>query len=206
MPGEIIELFSTPIVSYRVEGTEDLNRHLGRTLLAERERDAGLSHSNVGGWHSQIDLPERPEPVFQALTALIDETFQSALGRVASTFNRGAIQAHWSWQGWAMVMERGDYSMVHDHADSDWSCVYYADAGEPADDAHPHSGVLAFVDPRPAVSVNTPLKLFPSTWTLDPEPGMVVFFPPWLKHYVHPYQGSRPRISISYNMKFESGA
>jgi len=35
---------------------------------------------------------------------------------------------------------------------------------------------------------------------IDPVPGLMVFFPSWLKHIVHPYRGTGERISISYNV------
>ena len=35
---------------------------------------------------------------------------------------------------------------------------------------------------------------------IDPIPGLMVFFPSWLKHQVHPFRGSGERISISYNI------
>ena len=32
---------------------------------------------------------------------------------------------------------------------------------------------------------------------------MIVMFPSWLLHHVHPYQGERPRISIAFNAAFK---
>jgi hypothetical protein len=35
---------------------------------------------------------------------------------------------------------------------------------------------------------------------VDPLPGLMVMFPGWLKHMVHPFFGSGERISISFNL------
>ena len=33
--------------------------------------------------------------------------------------------------------------------------------------------------------------------------ALFLVFPGWLKHFVHPYRGSRPRVSIAFNVKIE---
>ena len=32
-----------------------------------------------------------------------------------------------------------------------------------------------------------------------PEAGLLVIFPSWLYHWVHPYGGQTPRIAVSFN-------
>ncbi|EEA04372.1 hypothetical protein BH160DRAFT_0274 [Burkholderia sp. H160] len=39
-----------------------------------------------------------------------------------------------------------------------------------------------------------------STFMIRPRSGMLVVFPGWLQHYVHPYRGTRPRIIIASNV------
>ena len=39
-----------------------------------------------------------------------------------------------------------------------------------------------------------------ATFTIRPRTGMLVVFPGWLQHYVHPYRGTRPRIAIACNV------
>ena len=33
-----------------------------------------------------------------------------------------------------------------------------------------------------------------------PESGLLVIFPSWLYHWVHPYAGESPRIAVSFNV------
>jgi len=46
-------------------------------------------------------------------------------------------------------------------------------------------------------------EINPSTFTIRPRTGMLVIFPGWLQHYVHPYRGGRPRVSLSFNVRLE---
>jgi hypothetical protein len=97
-----------------------------------------------------------------------------------------------------MVMRQGDYTVLHDHGEAHWSATYYVDAGD-ADQRSPESGALALVDPRRG-GRSIPGIESGSTFMIRPRSGMLVVFPGWLQHYVHPYRGARPRIAIASNV------
>jgi hypothetical protein len=42
--------------------------------------------------------------------------------------------------------------------------------------------------------------IFEGRYLVEPMPGLMVMFPSWLKHMVHPFQGLGERISISFNV------
>ena len=108
---------------------------------------------------------------------------------------------------WAMVMRNGDYTIPHDHSEVHWATVYYADAGDADEAAHPASGLLALVDPRHGGRPMPGLEsLLGTTFTVLPRTARLVVFPGWLLHYVHAYRGQRPRVSISCNVIFEPAA
>ena len=70
----------------------------------------------------------------------------------------------------------------------------------------PLSGTIEFIDPRVGIgAIKVPGNPFDESLRLEAEPGMMLMFPSWLKHYVHPYQGPGVRISISFNSWFEPG-
>lgn len=201
---ERLDLFATPVMVYGKPECDAMNDAIARHVLEEAGTDEGLVRSNIGGWHSNSDLQERSEPYFVELDTFINDCFRDSYARIAAEFNDSAVSARWRCQGWAMLMGAGDYSMLHDHADADWSCVYYVDAGDAPTRERPMSGVLAFDDPRLGVNRNYPAQVFPPTFTLEAQTGMLVMFPSWLKHYVNPYFGSRPRVSVSYNIQFQA--
>jgi len=107
-------------------------------------------------------------------------------------------------EGWGLVVRAGGYSRLHVHPGWSLSGVYYVDAGDVLDD-RPDSGLLEFVDPRPAAETDRIAWLTGAgREVILPRPGLLVIFPSWLAHYVNPYQGIRPRVSIAFNARIKS--
>ena len=197
-------LFSTPILVFPLADTAAVNRELAARLTAESETVPGILRSNVGGWHSEPDLVRRSDATLHALMDQVVETVNVAFHEVARERGLDSLPSYrLAVQAWAMVMRDGDYTILHDHCDAHWSTVYYVDAGDTDIDTHPDSGLLAFVDPRRGARGIPVADLFPSTFTVRPQTGTLVVFPGWLQHYVHSYRGTRPRVSISCNVRMD---
>jgi uncharacterized protein (TIGR02466 family) len=203
-------LFPTPVFVFELAELDVCNRELSAALLAERRTSAGVQRSNFGGWHSVPDLSQRRDPAFRALM----QSTVGCVGGVVAELARGAggeppplplPRFRYGVHGWAMILDHGDYIVLHEHGEAHWSTVYYVDAGddEPAAGAASASGLLAFVDPRRGGRSVPGVELFPTTFTVRPRTGTLVVFPGWLQHYVHPYRGTRPRISVSCNLVME---
>ena len=104
---------------------------------------------------------------------------------------------------WANVLRRGGYHQVHDHCTCAFAGVYYIEVGD-SDPDRVLSGEIEFVDPRAGVgAIQIPGTPFERRMLLKPEPGLMVVFPAWLKHYVHPYQGPGQRITIAFNVSYD---
>lgn len=192
-------LFTTPLLTTTVDGTAPLNAALAAILLEEARTTPSRQHSNAGGWHSAQDLTQRAAPPFQALTGLLTHHLRQGLATLAEDRalempEKMGVSA----QAWAMVMRGGDHALAHHHGEAHISMVYYVDAGDPPPQDDPEAGALVFLDPRGAIS-GGPLALYPPVHTLRPETGMVALFPGHLLHFVRPYRGERPRISIAAN-------
>jgi uncharacterized protein (TIGR02466 family) len=100
---------------------------------------------------------------------------------------------------WAAICRAGAYHAPHSHSGRAWSGVYYVDAGTASTD-YRLSGVLEFLDPRAGVEdVSAPGDPYGEPVRVRPEAGLLVVFPSWLYHWVHPYAGQLPRISVSLN-------
>ena len=68
----------------------------------------------------------------------------------------------------------------------------------------PLSGAIELIDPRPAVTVyDIPGIPQFSTWTIRPEAGMMLMFPSWLRHGVLPYEGTKERLTIAFNIRIQ---
>ncbi len=198
-----LPLFSTPLSMYDLPGMDEINRELTACLVAESVSRPSLHKSNVGGWHSQSDLALRPDAYFRTLiqhiVTRVRETADGLARERGQQLPAMRIGAH----AWAMVMRNGDYTIPHDHGETHWSTVYYADAGDADQTAHPDSGLLALIDPRHGGRPIPGLDLVGTTFTARPETGRLMVFPGWLLHYVNVYRGQRPRVAISCNVTFE---
>lgn len=103
---------------------------------------------------------------------------------------------------WASVYRSGDYCMPHSHLRSNVSIVYMLDTGDvDADDKV--AAKLCFADPRiPACCPHEPGRV---TQTVMPDmtQGTMLIFASDYLHHVNPYFGSRPRITMSWNITLE---
>ena len=56
-PGpQAASLFDTPVIVDRMPDAAALNAELKRLILARKAEDEGISISNVGGWHSDVEM------------------------------------------------------------------------------------------------------------------------------------------------------
>ena len=200
---QVKDLFETPLITGRLPDAEALNAELKSTILRRRAADPGVRRSNWFGWQSQTDMVEWGGAAAEALTDYFLEPLQS--------FHRarpGPMPAFlWSVEMWANVSVKGSANEAHTHPRAMWSAVYYVDAGDSGPEAQV-GGELVLYDPRLPASRMLPFDLryrrpdgqvYHSLSAVQPIPGNLVMFPPWLLHSVHPYHGEAERISIAMN-------
>jgi uncharacterized protein (TIGR02466 family) len=200
---EVTPAFPTLIGRLQVPDAEVMNRNLQALILEDEAKCLSLGRSNVGGWHSPTDFLSRPEPMVAALTTWVTWAVREMIDATAgpSSF-KGVLSA----SAWATICRMGAYHAPHSHPDSAWSGVYYVDAGTP-DAARPLSGVLEFLDPRAGVeAVTAPGDPYGEPFRVRPAAGLIVIFPSWLYHWVHPYTGQTPRIAVSFNVALGAAA
>jgi uncharacterized protein (TIGR02466 family) len=193
---EVTSVFSTQIGRLRVPDADAMNQELQALILSEEAKYGSVGRSNVGGWHSHTDFLSRPEAAVAAPTVWITWAVRQM---VDATAGPGVFKGTLSVPAWATICRGGAYHAPHSQPDHAWSGVYYVDAGTPAP-GHTLSGVLEFLDPRGGVeAVTAPGDPYGAPVRVRPEAGLLVIFPSWLYHWVHPYMGDRPRIAVSFN-------
>lgn len=198
-------LFPTPIGEFRVPDTEETNRALKELILAKEQSEPGEVFANAGGWHSTMDLLDWKHPAINVVRGWFSEAvnvmMSSTLQMMKQTgMKPGNTRCLLKATAWANVIRFGNYHRFHNHPNSVWSGVYYVDAGLDAPN-HPFSGLLELPDPRPfANMVTTPGEPFAQKALIKPEAGMIVMFPSWYYHFVHPYYAEGTRISIAFNV------
>lgn len=191
---DVMQAFPTLIGRFRVPDADAMNRELQSLILSEETQYSSLGRSNIGGWHSRTDFLHHTGPAVAALTTWITGTVNQM---VAATAGHGSFKGTISLSAWATICRAGSYHAPHSHPDSAWSGVYYVDAGTVDRSL---SGVLEFLDPRAGVeAVTAPGDPYGEPVRVRPESGLIVIFPSWLYHWVHPYAGHMPRIAVSFN-------
>lgn len=100
---------------------------------------------------------------------------------------------------WATIYRNGDGCVPHSHLRTLASLVYFLDLGE-SDPENRLSGQFLFVDPRMKLCCqHEPGRMTtPGAPTLSE--GTMIMFPGDAVHYVAPYTGTRPRITLSWNL------
>lgn len=194
--------FGTPVVAYQWPDSEDLNRDLRALILDAEKRNAGMARSNVKGWHSTIDFFDWDDDCARILKKRA-ETLGIELTRLASAPTGQPRTFQFRTIGWANVLRDGGYNSVHNHPGSVWSGVYYVDRGEP-DATSKENGKLELIDPRSGVNMLYIEKnVLDGRYLIEAVPGLMLVFPSWLKHMVHPYFGKGQRISVAFNVSVD---
>jgi uncharacterized protein (TIGR02466 family) len=121
--------------------------------------------------------------------------------------HRGKAQAHERKKyrlghAWANANRQGNFNVMHTHPGSTWSGTYYVDTGveEPTT---AKVAPLYLLDPCMARATTFLPTLLLSSFTVRPEPGLMVMFPSYLAHMVFPQEANGARISIAFNLRRE---
>lgn len=193
--------FPTLIGRFQMSGTESTNAALLAILLEREASTPSVDYANLGGWHSSGDLLEWGTPeveslrnwISEALNRMVQATSQlpEVAGRAAPP--RGSFRV----SAWGNISRRGNYHRMHNHPNSAWSGCYYVTG---ISSNSPMGGVLELYDPRPFTEmVEVPGSPYGQRVLVRPVPGLLVLFPSWLYHFVHPCDSDKERVSIAFN-------
>jgi uncharacterized protein (TIGR02466 family) len=201
---ELSSAFGTPISLRTVPSAAAINPGLERAILARAKAGEQNRISNVGGWQSLPDVLDWPEPEIKVLAQEVDRAIQQISAMPALLARQPEPpRVRYKSYGWANLNRPGDYNMLHLHSGNHWSVVYYVATGTLNPDA-PMNGRIELRDPRPAAAyARMPGFNSGQPMLIKPQPGMMLVFPAWIEHGVHPFYGQGHRISIAINVAIE---
>ncbi len=104
---------------------------------------------------------------------------------------------------WGNVYHNGDYCMPHSHLRATASVVYFLSLGD-EDPNHPMSGRFCIGDPRSKACCQLESDRMTHSLIPDVRAGSMIIFPSQLVHFVNPYTGKAPRITLSWNINLEA--
>ena len=196
---DITLTFGVPIMVQKVADPEPTTQGLRQAILAREQSGAGARKSNADGWHSEETLLTWPGPEIATLKRWIDVAVRRMCG-LPSRSQPDAGRLDYRATAWANVNRHGQYNTTHVHPGSHWAVVYYVAVGE-EEPGHQFNGLLELRDPRPgAAHGRLPGFMFGRALTIRPSVGLLVAFPAWIEHGVHPFYGTGERISIAVNI------
>jgi len=190
-------MFPTRVITYTWDDVETLNKELKEMLFERAEKIPGITYSNVGGYHSSIDLLSWNYPCIAPFINMV-QSMSQIMARNDGLSDGNKIDL--SLTAWGNIIQNGNYHMVHRHPNNFWSGVYYIDGGDP-DKTVELNGQFEFVDPRTGAHMLTHKSLGYPRYQIKPKPGLMIMFPAWLDHFVHPYIGKSKRVTIAFNVR-----
>ncbi|MGH8581249.1 MAG: putative 2OG-Fe(II) oxygenase [Gammaproteobacteria bacterium] len=193
-------LFATPVFVRQVEGAAVLNETLAGTMrnLAGTRRSHDLYRSHQGGFYTPGTLFEQDLPGVREVCELFRSAIRTYIDQVAET-GFGRIQpipdSRVHLHGWGALTRANDYQAPHVHTGSNLSATYYVEVPDKP-------------EPQGCIDLLNPLVLQEMTFIpgantthcrIVPKPGMLLVFPAYLRHTVHPFFGAGERIAIVCN-------
>ena len=189
-------LWPTVVLERVVPGHDDANRALSR-LIQELER----KHDNLTTDYRRDNFLLIDDPAVTWLRECINITVRDYFSHVGMGYD-----IRWTLHGWANVNRFGDYHDYHNHPHAYLSGTYYVQMPttyerlNTRDDVRP--GRITLYDPRSSANMIA-IKGDPYVepeHTITPVPGMILLWPAFVNHFVHPNLSKQLRISVSYNV------
>ncbi|MDH5517968.1 MAG: 2OG-Fe(II) oxygenase family protein [Gammaproteobacteria bacterium] len=168
---------------------DEFNPRIASRML-ELENDQKFTHLMPNAGPKIRDIHKWGIPEAELIHERAMELFSQATGNPRPTVD----------VAWGNINRHNQYLNPHSHTNCIGSVVYCVDTGD-QDPDNELSGRFVIVDPR--VEECCPLEPGRVTLELTPDmkPGTMIVFPSDIVHFVHPYTGHKPRMTIAWNLK-----
>ena len=144
-------------------------------------------HAKTNLWESTFHFLEDNNPAIVALKLWMVDTVENFIRQANKQYKFAITEC------WAHVTKENGWHAPHTHPGSTWSGIFYVDEGDTN-----CGGTTCFISPF-NVESKPGLDFYQNECRVIPKPGMLIVFPSSLIHYVQPYIGTKPRITIAFN-------
>ena len=199
-----LQLWPTQFLQRKIPKAEGANQALLQLILQQEKQHLmqGSESKDMTSDYLSVNIFEIDSPAIGWLKTCINKTVGDYLQQQGQDF-----RVEWGLQGWANINRRGDYHNLHNHPHSYLSGTYYvqvppADALDKTSRADLNPGAISFFDPRPqanmlAIRNDAQIDV---EYRILPAAGMLLLWPSFLHHLVHPNLSDQMRVSISFNI------
>lgn len=197
-----LSLWPTLFLQRQMPSAEVANQALYQFLMMQDEARTQMTTD-----YRQQNLFEQTHPAVQWLHQCINKTIADYLSRSGVS-----VSVNWQLQGWANINRKGDYHALHNHPHSYLSGTYYVNMpaqpllDKQRDDLSP--GDISFFDPRPQANM-TAIAGDPQVdpeHRVTPKAGLLLLWPAFVHHAIHPNFAEQARVSISFNVVLQKSA
>jgi len=192
----INNLYPTPIGSFSIENSGDMNKGLTDFIRSLRGEDSP-SRSMIGGYHTNEDLLTRDNLYIKQFHEIISEQIIKYCSTIGITY----IGPNTRLASWGMIYGCGNHAVSHTHAGADISSAYYCKVPT---NLSKGEGEFVHSDPRPAARWDRNFQAT-ATQEIPCQEGTGIIFPGWLEHYVTPHTSNEDRICITTNVFIDHG-
>jgi len=189
-------LWPTIFMQASLPGHDLANREIEKVIASLERDNRALTTDYLA---DNFLLHEHPAVAW--LRDCVQQTVMRYLAHIGITY-----EVEWGVQAWPNVNRFGDYHDPHNHPHAYLSGTYYVavpkdmETLETRNDVRP--GRITFYDPRYGANM-TAIRDDPqieAEHTIEPEPGLILLWPAFINHFVHPNLSKSPRISVSFNV------
>lgn len=188
--------FAIPVFFKQVEDFGTIRQQLLDLIYRKKEESLASSNPNymAGTWQTGYDMHLWQEPVITDLLALIGEfssecinsctNYHTLKGDVLITGCRASVRGYTAW------------SSPHQHIAEHWAGVLYVDVEDCLNDAEQPDlgGRIELLNPNRLAK----LSGFQSSVAHTPKDGLIVLFPGYLEHMIHPNLSHHDRVAINF--------
>ena len=191
----IVDLWPTKLLQRHLNNFEEPNRQLLKLI-----REMDKANKDLTTDYRDNNLLNQDHPGANWLRMEVNESVIEYLKAVNINYS-----VDWQIHAWANINRMGDYHDLHNHPHCYLSGTYYVKMPEKSEggkrrDLRPNS--ITFYDPRQSVNMGS-IRNDPYVepeFTLLPVPGLILLWPSFLNHFVHPNLSNEVRISVSFNI------
>jgi len=193
---EVVEITDSPL-TYTTRFTDIENYHdkLKERIL-ELEKKEEHTHQVIIGGNKVRYVHEWETAEAKLIEMRAKAFFCQAVGK--------AIEDVVATTSWASVSRKNEYLGAHSHTDCIASVVYMLEPGN-AKTENILDGRFAIIDPRAPGCCSVEEGRVTTELSPEMNSGSMIIFPSELVHYVHPYTGDEPRITIAWNFNLKEG-
>jgi len=201
MPKDIfLNAFSSPVFQRQFDDKARLNAELAATIRELEKTNATHDRyrSHQGGFYTPGGLFEEDLPGISEIQNIMENGIRQYIEQVARTgFGRKPPVSTYQIKldAWAALTREKDYQPPHVHAGANISGTYYV----AAPDKPEPQGCIDLMNPL----TSQEMTFIPGGMTTHcrviPHPGLLLFFPAYLHHTVHPFFGAGERIVVVCN-------